>query len=376
MGRDAYQLIKALIEFIRNWKEKKRKTPLLFMHPSTKALLQCILDEAQIPKKLVKEALTFLLEVSGLAYAQSEKLLLLLKCKYKDIFIEIIESFFMTKENLLDLGDLLAKIYRCSFIEEKDTFPLEFVKEQLKSDITLNQIRSLLLLMIFVADLKDINQLSSNQKEELFYLGNKIVNILLNSEEKILYFSASWAITHFLIKGLWIPTDNYEVYQRLLNLWINEESEDIKYILSWAITSLPIIDKSLIPFSHNKRIEQLILENLEKKPYDLYKYYKLKKPFHAALIFSHYLNILEAIDIVKSIISYFKILISTTEIRYESKDVIIRDFKPFIPLLKAVGESGKPILDEIEKIKNLKKGMSFYSNLLTKEIDYFQFLSI
>jgi len=56
--------------------------------------------------------------------------------------------------------------------------------------------------------------------------------------------------------------------------------------------------------------------------------------------------------------------------------VIIRDFKPFIPLLKAVGESGKPILDEIEKIKNLKKGMSFYSNLLTKEIDYFQFLSI
>lgn len=376
MGRDAYQLIKTLIKFIRNWEEKNRRTPLIFMNPSTKALIQSILDEAQIPKKLVKKAFTILLEYSARVYMQPEKLFLFLKCKYKDIFIELVESFFMTKENLLDFGDLLARIYRSFLSEEKDFFPSEFVKERLNSEYSLNQIKSLLLLMIFAADLKNIHQLSSSQKKELFNLGNKIVNLLLDSKEKIIYFSASWAITHFLIKGLWTPIDNYEIYQRLLNLWINEESEDIKYILSWAITSLPIIDKSLSPFIYNKRIEQLILENLEKKPYDVYKYYKLKKPFHAALIFSHYLNILEAKDIVKSIISYFKILISTTEICYESKDVIIRDFKPFIPLLKAVGESGKPLLDEIEKIKNLKKGMSFYSNLLTKEIDYFQFLSI
>lgn len=363
MGRDANLLIKALIENIKTNKE----TSLLFMDPSKKALFQCILDEVQIDKNLAKDTLLFILKSSTWSYIYVEKLLFLLKGKFKDTFIELIKSLFMKNENLIDYGDLLAQIYKNLYYEEYENLPLNIIKEQLESDLVQNQIKSLLSLMVFAADLQDINQIKSKQKEELYNLGNKIARMIIKCDEKIVKFCAIWAITQFLIKELWDPNENQEFYNRVLNLWIKEENEDINYILSWSVITLPIISKSKISIAYNDTIKLRIMKNLNVEPNDLYKFYKLQKSYIAALFLAFYLDILTPGEIVKKIISYFNVLINCIDISYKSKEIINRDFKPFIPLLRALGKPAEPLLNEFEDIMNLEEGVYFYPKELSKQ---------
>lgn len=370
MGRDAYLIIKTLTEVI----ETKKETYPLFIDPSKNALFQCILDEVQIDKNLARETILFILKTSNMSFIYNEKLLLLLKGKFKDIFVDLVISLFMENENLIRNGDLLAKTYKSLHLDEHESFQIEIIKKQLESNVVQEQIKNLLLLMVFAADLKN-RQIKSNQKEEFYNLGNKIANIVLNSNEKMVYFCAIWAITQFLVKSLWDPGENQEFYNRLWDLWIKEDNEDIKFIFSWTIISLPIMDRSKISISYKEAIRRRILKNLDLEPKNLYKFYKLQKSYLAALIITFYHKLLTPEEIVNKIVFYLNVLISNIGISYASRDIIAGNFGPIMPLLRSLGKPAEPLLKDFEDIMNLESGAFFFPNVLSKQ-KFQSFLSL
>ncbi len=350
MGRDANQVIMALTKFIIKWEKRERKSTITFRHPSTRALFQCILNGAQINTDLVKETLTFLMKKLSISFKLSEKYLLLLKTKYKNTFIEIVESSFMLKDDLLNIGDLLARIYKIIYIGEVNSFPYKFIEDQLESKIKIDQIKGLLLLMIFVAESESINQ---RQKDELYNLGNKIENLILKSDEREIILAATWAMAHLLRRKIWTPTVNYDIYQRLLTLWVNEENTDIREMAVYSITILPVIDKVHKPFKQNQKIRNFILKILDIK--DLHGF---DLRILAALTISYYLEILEPNIFIEYLKKYLEAVINKFggKITYDFKETILEELKEIEPLVTVIGDAGKDFFFFKDKIKNLKSG--------------------
>lgn len=366
MGGKANQLIESLIESILQWEEDNRMTPIIFNHPLTKSLSQCLIDVPNLSEDLVKRGFKVLMDYSGRVFTYEERLLWFVKGEYKEIFIRVIEEFFQTKDKLLDYGDLLARIYKSCLIDKKEISFQDYIERLLNSEDISIQIKGLLTLMISAADLEDPNKEFFIPRDLLQLFSEKIISIIIETDNRIVCFSALWVITHFLLKDLWTPLNRHPIYQKLADLWISESNEDFQYIINWTIISLPILEKTSPPFTINKMHEERIRKILENEQYDLYKYFKLRKSYHTALIFSYYFNLLNPEEIANKIIVLFEIFLSSIEITFKSKDIVLRDFEPFIPILQALKEYGSPILEEIEKIRNYSGECVYISPIFTR----------
>ena len=356
MGDEAEQLVQALYDRILELEEELDMTPFIFKWPPTKILFQCIIDNSQISPVLAQRCIELLIEynvIRGVGF-NSRELIPLVYCSYSELFIGNLEEKFRISENILTVGDLLARVYTELYYVEEKGFPFTYINNMIRSEDIMEQNRGNLLLMGITADLETPLDLLPESMEKFQDLGEITADLMIISENANVKLSAIWAMIHLILKKLWNPREVVVIMENLIDTWIVSENKDHKYLLSWAVSSLPLIPQNDFNIVLTEDYSEFIKNILNSDERQIYKYYTLQSEYLASLYLSYYFRIYDDATIVRFIWQYLRAKINKLQIEFEYKIIALRIFDPLIPLIHSLGDTTQNLLDLYNQIRVLE----------------------
>lgn len=223
------------------------------VHP-VDVLGQCILDEIQIPPDLLKEGLEW---ISRRDRGPSQLIRFLYNGKYGNILHQIVKDAYMISEkDLLSLGSALADVtledvgfngrqdFTSQLVDRLSNFLID--KDLIKKAAGALAIMDI---SFYFNTRKSLESAISLEQQKLFKtLGDNLIPILYSDDHR-LYFAACWALAWIGNTKTWTPEHNPDVLPRLLHIWQDSKVAEVQYVAAWAISTLPIIARTVKPFS-------------------------------------------------------------------------------------------------------------------------------
>ena len=356
MGEEAEQLVQALYDRILELVEELDMTPFISNWAPTKILFQCIVDNTEISHILAQQCINLLVEYNVIQRVSfnSQELIPLAHCNYSELFVGKLEEIFRNSEDILAIGDILARVYNeLYYIEELD-FPFSYINNMIRSEDIIEQNKGTLLLMGMVAELKVPYDLLPESRESFQNLGEQIANLMISTENPRTRLSAIWAGIHLILKKFWNPSEVVVIMENLIDTWIASENRDHKYLLSWAISSLPLIPQNDFNIDLTEDCSIFIQNILDSEEYQIHKYFTLQKEYLASLYLSYYFRIYDDATIVRFIWQYLKATVNQSQIDFRFKIIVLRIFNPIIPLIRRLGDFAQNLLDLYNQIHGLE----------------------